>query len=541
MKEDWLINKKARMYLHIIILCSSLLCFLFCFSCQVEAKQKIELTMNMTVNNQENIPISVNNGNFYYKSSNLNVLQFTSSGKMIALKSGTVIVTLSYPTGVGNTMNRTYFKVKVHDKVKKLSWKKCTGSITIGSSYVYKVKYKAASRKNVEFEWKSSKPGVASVNSKGKVTGYQQGSTTITCTVKGQKKKKIKCKLKVVPVLVTNINLNENKLILAKDETYDLSRIMRVEPLDATNSDVKMVSSDSKVVSVSKGVLKAKKVGEAEITITAKDASGVSNTLIVQVESQYSIDNYRCIAHRGLSTSAPENTVKAFELAGEAGFYGVETDIWLSKDGQFVLHHDEDLLRCCGVNKKICDFTYEEIRKIPIINGRNYKEYKNDISATRIPTLTEYLTVCKKYNMVPQIEIKFVEGTDILDSTNALYRLYKETRQIMGNNQIMFAACNYQTLVNMHRILQKERDKNCKIFQILGKVDAISQISNYDELKQNGFGLDIRNLSSDSVVQQLIKDGVEVDIWCVDDCVEAEKYLEKYKVDFLTTNFALWE
>lgn len=46
------------------------------------------------------------------------------------------------------------------------------------------------------------------------------------------------------------------------------------------------------------------------------------------------------LSHRGYHADAPENTIKAFELAVEMGVDGIETDIRLSRDGHAVLFHD---------------------------------------------------------------------------------------------------------------------------------------------------------------------------------------------------------
>ena len=45
-------------------------------------------------------------------------------------------------------------------------------------------------------------------------------------------------------------------------------------------------------------------------------------------------------AHRGARTEAPENTLPAFRRALELGARGLETDAWLSGDGEVVLVHD---------------------------------------------------------------------------------------------------------------------------------------------------------------------------------------------------------
>ena len=71
-------------------------------------------------------------------------------------------------------------------------------------------------------------------------------------------------------------------------------------------------------------------------------------------------------AHRGLHNRArtvPENSLAAFAAAGEAG-YGVELDVQLSKDGQVVVFHDNNLKRVCGVDKRVCELTYEELGEL---------------------------------------------------------------------------------------------------------------------------------------------------------------------------------
>jgi glycerophosphoryl diester phosphodiesterase len=45
-------------------------------------------------------------------------------------------------------------------------------------------------------------------------------------------------------------------------------------------------------------------------------------------------------AHRGARAHAPENTLEAFTLAVRLGATGLETDAWLTADGEVVLDHD---------------------------------------------------------------------------------------------------------------------------------------------------------------------------------------------------------
>jgi len=74
----------------------------------------------------------------------------------------------------------------------------------------------------------------------------------------------------------------------------------------------------------------------------------------------------RNYAHRGLHAqdkSVPENSLTAFKLAAQAG-YGAELDVQLSKDGRVVVFHDDDLLRVCGVDKRVDELTFAELQEL---------------------------------------------------------------------------------------------------------------------------------------------------------------------------------
>ena len=45
-------------------------------------------------------------------------------------------------------------------------------------------------------------------------------------------------------------------------------------------------------------------------------------------------------AHRGARALAPENTLESFVLAQKLGANGIESDVWVTADGEAVLDHD---------------------------------------------------------------------------------------------------------------------------------------------------------------------------------------------------------
>ena len=67
-------------------------------------------------------------------------------------------------------------------------------------------------------------------------------------------------------------------------------------------------------------------------------------------------------AHRGLwNAQRPENSLSAFRSAVDSG-YGIELDVHRTKDGVLVVHHDDNLKRVCGVDRRIAQSTLAEVR-----------------------------------------------------------------------------------------------------------------------------------------------------------------------------------
>lgn len=59
------------------------------------------------------------------------------------------------------------------------------------------------------------------------------------------------------------------------------------------------------------------------------------------MDTYYPLDGPAVLfAHRGARAHAPENTLEAFTLAVRLGATGLESDVWLTADGQAVLDHD---------------------------------------------------------------------------------------------------------------------------------------------------------------------------------------------------------
>ncbi len=71
------------------------------------------------------------------------------------------------------------------------------------------------------------------------------------------------------------------------------------------------------------------------------------------------------LSHRGVySRSVAENTGAAAEEAIRRGYWMMETDLRRSADGRIVIQHDSSFKRICGVNRKVSEMTWPEIRSL---------------------------------------------------------------------------------------------------------------------------------------------------------------------------------
>ncbi len=94
----------------------------------------------------------------------------------------------------------------------------------------------------------------------------------------------------------------------------------------------------------------------------------------------------RIISHRGASGYAPENTLKAFELAVKTGSRDFEFDVHRTRDGRLVVHHDYDLSRTAGSPARIAELDYAELSRL---NAAAH--FAADPAFQRVPLLEEVL------------------------------------------------------------------------------------------------------------------------------------------------------
>lgn len=226
------------------------------------------------------------------------------------------------------------------------------------------------------------------------------------------------------------------------------------------------------------------------------------------------------VGHRG-SILGVENTKDAFINGVEQnGYEGLECDVRVTKDGVYVISHDETTTRLGGT-LTVADATYDELL------AENYTQTRNSVTYTgKICTVTEFLDICVSKNVFPVIELKWTTGINNNDMSNfaGLMALVKEKGL---EQKVVFLTSMQNSLLH---IRTNYPDVKC---QFLCNSLASSKI---DWCKDNGLE---PSISVGYFDQQLIlkyhNAGMNVACWTVDSKANYTKYANM-GIYMITTN-----
>lgn len=113
----------------------------------------------------------------------------------------------------------------------------------------------------------------------------------------------------------------------------------------------------------------------------------------------------RIFAHRGFAGAdgVSENTIEAFRAALALGATHIESDIQVTKDGEPVLFHDEDLLRVAGLPRKVKQLTLSELKSLELIDGGRISTLREALIA--LPAARFNLDLKVSEAVLPTVEL----------------------------------------------------------------------------------------------------------------------------------------
>lgn len=270
--------------------------------------------------------------------------------------------------------------------------------------------------------------------------------------------------------------------------------------------------------------------GKYTVTMTAKDnfQKEIKKEIYIYVDhGAINREDAFFTAHMGLSSQAPNNSIPAFKLAGEAGFNSIEADVIETRDGVFVMSHDNNLSNICGIDINISDLTYAELQdynSYHISYGDNVGKYSYE--ELRIPTLQEFLNICTMYGCIPQIDIKNFR------SNESITNLYDILVECGVQERIIVTSFD-----NLYLQLLRNIDPNIDLTYGINS----TQYVDIDWLKQNNVGVSVEysNLLKNDYRLYFDKD-IEINVYTVNDKKIAGILLE-YGINSITTNQILWD
>lgn len=217
-------------------------------------------------------------------------------------------------------------------------------------------------------------------------------------------------------------------------------------------------------------------------------------------------------AHRGahlFGNAAPENSLDAFVLAARAGFTHVETDLQKTSDGHFVMLHDTTLDRTCrnasdysavtgGV--AVASLTLAQLRA-------NYVLASNTVRYRKpVPTLGEFLQLCKPWALYPIAEIKFTGGTD-----SELAALFTKFNAALGPGKFTIADFNS---VELDYIRTLSASANLQYLGVVGATTQAEIFSHVATKQPAAVSLTWPSVTSDTVALARAS-GVDLHVWTV--------------------------
>jgi glycerophosphoryl diester phosphodiesterase len=99
--------------------------------------------------------------------------------------------------------------------------------------------------------------------------------------------------------------------------------------------------------------------------------------------------NFLTIGHRGVMGVEPENTLRSFVAAEQAGLDVIELDLHLSKDGALVVMHDADVDRTTDGSGPIAARTLDELRALDAGRGERVPVFEEVLDTVATPLQAE--------------------------------------------------------------------------------------------------------------------------------------------------------
>ena len=244
--------------------------------------------------------------NVSWTSNNTNIATVDSNGNVYAKSAGTATITVTTDNGKSDSC-----KVTVKNPVTSIKLNKHSTTIAVGKTEKLSYTITPSDADNKSVKWSSSDTSAVTVDSNGTIKGIKANSSA-TITVTSANNVSDSITVTVEAVKPTSISFSEPNKTMYVGDTLTLKPT--ILPTEAASDKLAWSTTNSYVVSVSGGVLTAKKEGTAKITVrTTSDKIATCQITVKAVEpTSVSINNTKATIKIGdtitlTSTVSPKN------------------------------------------------------------------------------------------------------------------------------------------------------------------------------------------------------------------------------------------
>lgn len=233
--------------------------------------------------------------------------------------------------------------------------------------------------------------------------------------------------------------------------------------------------------------------------------------------------NTLMIAHRGVSGLETENTSAAFVAAGNRSYYGIETDVHRTRDGKYILIHDDFTARVAVDNLAVEESSFENLRALQLLD-RDGTKGRRDL---KMPSLEEYISICKRYEKTAVLEFKRTMLPD------AIWEIVSIIRKMDYLDHVIFISFSLDNLIALHR---KYPEQPAQLLVCADFVKGHTTEQMIEILSEHHLDIDTEftAVTADSV-QKFHEAGIKVNVWTPDSIEDGGKMIN-YGVDFITSN-----
>lgn len=219
------------------------------------------------------------------------------------------------------------------------------------------------------------------------------------------------------------------------------------------------------------------------------------------------------IAHRAGGNLANENTVRGLNAAWENGAYGAEIDVQRTKDGYYIVNHDNTFKRTCGDSRAPGDMTLAEVKQLEVADRANLFG-----SPAEVATLEDMLDAAKdRIRLYIELKGKSADRQMAED-------VIKEAEKRDMEEQIVLISLDYE-LIDYIEKKHPAIETGYLCYFAFGSIEKM----NCDDLLME------EEVATDSNIGKIHEAGKKAGVWTVNTSASMTGFLNS-DVDFIITD-----